>query len=59
MDESKRYERLIERYRNGGMERREFLGLLGLAGMAAGIVGGPMSFLSRTAQAASSIRYDG
>ncbi len=59
MDDTTRYRRLVERYMNGGMERRHFLGLLGMAGLAFGIVGGPMSFLARQARAATRIRYDG
>lgn len=47
MDDTKRYERLLERYRNGDLERRSFLGLLGCAGLAAGVVGG--SFTSGSA----------
>jgi spermidine/putrescine transport system substrate-binding protein len=60
MDESKRYEKLLEQYRNGGMSRRDLLRLVGFAGMAAGVLGGPMGLLSRHAMAAGgSIRYDG
>ena len=31
MDNTKRYERLLERYMNGDLERRKFLGLIGAA----------------------------
>lgn len=41
MDDTKRYENLLDRYRDGNIDRRTFLGLLGVAGAAAGIVGGP------------------
>ena len=36
MDNDKRYQRLLERYQNGDLDRRTFLGLLGTAGLAAG-----------------------
>jgi spermidine/putrescine transport system substrate-binding protein len=32
MDNTKRYQRLLERYRNGDLDRRTFLGLIGAAG---------------------------
>lgn len=61
MDNTKRYERLLERYQNGDIDRRSFLGLIGAAGLAAGIVGGPMTALSRSALAAKpeQVRFDG
>ena len=37
MDNTKRYERLRERYMNGGIDRRSFLGLIGAAGLAYGV----------------------
>ena len=37
MDNTKRYERLLERYRNGDLDRRGFLGLIGAAGLAYGV----------------------
>lgn len=59
-DDSKRYERLEERYRNGDISRRTFLRLLGTAGAAVGLVGGPLGFMSRDAWAdVKQIRYDG
>ncbi|MBB4287325.1 extracellular solute-binding protein [Roseospira goensis] len=61
MDDTKRYERLLERYRNGDIDRRGFLGLIGAAGLAAGLVGGPMTMLARQARAATpdQVRFDG
>lgn len=61
MDNTKRYERLLERYMNGGLERRTFLALIGAAGLAAGVTGGPMSALRRQALAAKpdQVRFDG
>lgn len=61
MDTTKRLERLLDRYRNGDIERRTFLGLLGAAGATAGLAGGPMMMLSRQARAADveSVRFDG
>ena len=38
IDNTTRYERLRERYRNGDLDRRSFLGLLGAAGAAYGLV---------------------
>lgn len=60
-DSSKRYEKLLERYRNGDLDRRTFLKMLGFAGLAAGVVGGPMSSLARHAVAGSvdRVRFDG
>jgi spermidine/putrescine transport system substrate-binding protein len=57
MDETTRYRRLIERYVDGGLSRRDFLAVLGVAGVACGVVGGPMGMLA--AHAAGRIRYDG
>jgi len=57
MDETTRYRRLIERYVDGGLSRRDFLAVLGVAGVACGVVGGPMGRLA--AHAAERIRYDG
>jgi len=52
-------DRQYERYRNGEISRRDFLGCLGLAGAAAGLMGGPFGYLTRKAWAAESIRFDG
>ncbi|MCS4505839.1 extracellular solute-binding protein [Arhodomonas aquaeolei] len=61
MDESTRYERLLARYRDGDIDRRTFLKMLGLAGMAAGLAGGPFGLLTpREAKAAvEQVRFDG
>ena len=45
-----------ERYRNGGLGRREFVKFLCLAGISLGLVGGPFK---RQAQADWTIRFDG
>ena len=60
MDSTKRYKRLLERYMNGDLDRRAFFTLLGAAGVAAGIVGGPFRFITRDALAAvTELRFDG
>ncbi|SOD97175.1 extracellular solute-binding protein [Caenispirillum bisanense] len=64
MDDSKRYERLLERYRNGDVSRRGFFGLLGMAGIATGVVGGSLTLAGRQAMAQAaanpiSVRFDG
>ena len=55
IDNTTRYERLRERYRNGDLDRRSFLGLLGAAGAAYGLVT-PYRAL---AQDVSQVRFDG
>ena len=57
MDNSRRYERLRERYLNGGLERRQFLGLIGAAGLASGLHT-PFARLA-FAQDVSQVRFDG
>ncbi|HXJ79833.1 MAG TPA: extracellular solute-binding protein [Candidatus Methylomirabilis sp.] len=59
MDDASRFHRLIDRYVSGRVDRRDFLAALGAAGVACGVVGGPMGFLARIAHAAGRIRYDG
>jgi spermidine/putrescine transport system substrate-binding protein len=61
MDDQKRYERLLERYRNGDLDRRTFLSLLGAATVTAGVVGTPVAGLRKAALAAKpdSVRFDG
>jgi spermidine/putrescine transport system substrate-binding protein len=60
MDNTKRYERLLERYGNGDLDRRTFLGLVGCAGLAAGVVGGNLTGWVRAAHAeVTQIRFDG
>ena len=61
MDDTKRYERLLHRYRDGDISRRTFLTALGAAGVVAGVTGGPMGMLARQAHAATpeQVRFDG
>ena len=61
MDDQQRYQRLLDRYRSGNISRRTFLSLLGVAGLAAGVVGGPFRGVLRAARAADpeSVRFDG
>ena len=58
-DVNKQLDSMYERYLNGGVTRRDFMKYLGLAGAAAGLVGGPFGLLTRQAWAAKSIRFDG
>jgi spermidine/putrescine transport system substrate-binding protein len=58
-DWEKRFDDLHQRYMNGEISRRDFLKYLGIAGAAAGLVGGPFGLLTRSAWAAKSIRFDG
>jgi spermidine/putrescine transport system substrate-binding protein len=57
MDNTKRYERLLERYRNGDLDRRTFLGLIGAAGLAYGVQT-PFARYAH-AQEVSQVRFDG
>ncbi len=60
MDIRTRYERLLDRYRNGDLERRTFLGLLGISAAAAGVGGTGLTAFTRHARAAvTEVRYDG
>ena len=52
MDTERRYQRLRERMGNGDINRRSFMGLLGCAGLVAGVSGGVMTVLGRQAMAA-------
>jgi spermidine/putrescine transport system substrate-binding protein len=56
MDNTKRYERLRERYMNGGIDRRSFLGLIGAAGLAYGV---QTPFARGALAAAEQVRFDG
>ena len=56
MDDTTRLRRLRERYMNGGLERRQFLGLLGAAGLAYGV---QMPFAKRALAAVEEVRFDG
>ena len=57
MDNTKRYDRLLERYRNGDMDRRSFLGLIGAAGAAYGLQTPFAGYAN--AQAVQQVRFDG
>ena len=57
MDNTTRYRRLLERYRNGDLDRRRFLGLIGAAGAAYGLMT-PLARMAR-AQDVSQVRFDG
>jgi spermidine/putrescine transport system substrate-binding protein len=57
MDNTTRYTRLLERYRNGDLDRRRFLGLIGAAGAAYGLQT-PFARMAR-AQDVSQVRFDG
>lgn len=56
MDDTKRYERLRERYMEGDVDRRTFLGLLGAAGLAYGV---QMPFARQALAAVDQVRFDG
>ncbi|ASP32055.1 extracellular solute-binding protein [Labrenzia sp. VG12] len=56
MDSTKRYERLRERYLNGDLDRRKFLGLIGAAGLAYGV---QTPFSRQALAAAEEVRFDG
>ncbi|MGX1098813.1 extracellular solute-binding protein [Amorphus sp. MBR-141] len=56
MDDTKRYERLRERYMEGDVDRRTFLGLLGAAGLACGV---QMPFARQALAAVDQVRFDG
>ena len=59
-DSTKRYEKLRERMGNGDIDRRSFMGLLGAAGLVAGVGGGIMTTLSRQALAAGTeLNFEG
>ncbi len=62
MDHTRRYQNLLERYRAGDISRRTFLGLLGAAGVTAGVGGLPTALFGRYARAADEVeqvRFDG
>ncbi len=58
MDDTKRYERLLDRYQEGDIGRRAFLGLIGASAAAYGVMGSPFT---RHAFAAKpdQVRFDG
>ena len=55
IDNTTRYKRLRERYMNGDLDRRSFLGLIGAAGAAYGLITPYRAF----AQDVSEVRFDG
>lgn len=55
---NKTIDETFEKCTNGAINRRDFLRFLGVAGAAAGLVGGPFGLLRRPAWAAESIRFD-
>ncbi|MGR3696852.1 MAG: ABC transporter substrate-binding protein [Roseovarius sp.] len=57
MDNTTRYERLLDRYRNGDLDRRNFLGLIGAAGLAYGVQTPFAKFAH--AQDVQQVRFDG
>ena len=60
VDSSIRYQRLLERFGNGDLSRRQFLGLLGCAGVVAGVHNPTLFGWVREARAAvSQLRFDG
>ncbi len=58
-DHTRRLERLLERYRDGRINRRQFLGLLGAAGVTAGLMGGPFSRAAFAQAKPEQVRFDG
>ena len=60
VDLIKRLEEAKDRFMNGDLGRREFLKILGMAGVSAGLVSLPVGRLAPSARAAKkSIRFDG
>ena len=58
MEVHAQYERLREKFGNGDLNRRSFLGQVARMAIGAGVVGSGMASLTRLAYAAKSIRYD-
>ena len=60
IDSTKRYEVLRERMGNGDIDRRSFFGLLGAAGLYAGVSGGIMTTMATQARAAGTeLNFEG
>lgn len=61
MSIDKAYSQLLERYGNGDLQRRQFLGRIGQMALGAGLFGSGLAPLARLAQAqgAGAIRHDG
>jgi len=58
MDDTKRYERLLDRYRHGDIKRRTFLGLIGASAAAFGVMGKPFVGYAFAAKP-DEVRFDG
>ena len=60
IDSTKRYEVLRERLGNNDIDRRSFFGLLGAAGLYAGLSGGIMTTMATQARAAGTeLNFEG
>ncbi|MGA0598353.1 ABC transporter substrate-binding protein [Enterovirga sp. CN4-39] len=58
-EDPQRLDVLLDRYRDGQIDRRTFLSLLGFAGLAAGVVGGPLRAMAQAGgDAVKQIRFD-
>jgi len=57
-DLNEQLDTVVKLYQDGSITRRDFIKYLGIAGAAAGLVGGPFGLLTRNARAAKSIRFD-
>jgi spermidine/putrescine transport system substrate-binding protein len=58
MDNTKRYERLLDRFRSGNVSRRNFLALIGASAAAYGVMGSPFSRYALAAKP-DQVRFDG
>ena len=54
----KKLEGVYECYQKGDMIRRDFMRFLGLAGVVAGLVKKPFSYMMHQTQTTESIRFD-
>ncbi len=58
-DPKENVDAVYDRFLNGDIDRRDFIKYVTMAGVAAGLVGGPFGPLTKKAWAAKSIRFDG
>ncbi|MGF1622606.1 MAG: PotD/PotF family extracellular solute-binding protein [Rhodomicrobiaceae bacterium] len=58
MDNTKRYERLLDRFRSGNVSRRNFLTLIGASAAAYGVMGSPFGRYALAAKP-DQVRFDG